>query len=295
LFRNLGGFRFEEVGLDAGVAANAEGGYQAGMGIACGDLDGDGRPDLVVTNFYGESSSFFRNLGTGHFADHTSQGGLREATRYRLGFGTAFVDVNNDGYLDLATANGHVNDVRPIIPYEMPAQLLLGGAEGRLTDVSDRAGPPWAVPRIARGLATGDVDNDGRPDLVILSQEGPLALFHNETSPDRPDGHFVILDLEGTASNRVAVGASVVVSAGGRRQTAQRVGGGSYQSASDRRLHFGLGTERRIEEIEVRWPTGQVQRFRELAADTGYHLREGEDQPRPLKGFRPPRSRGLGR
>ena len=285
LFRNLGDFRFEETGQVAGVAANAEGGYQAGMGIACGDLDGDSRPDLVVTNFYGESSSFFQNLGNGLFSDRTEMVGLREPTRYMLGFGTALVDVNNDGRLDLATANGQVNDIRPIFPYAMPASFLLGTASGRLIDVSDRAGPVWSVPRIGRGLAAGDLDNDGRIDLVIVAQDGPLALFHNRTGGDRAGGHFVTFALEGTASNRDAVGARVVVRAGGRRQGAQRVGGGSYQSANDPRLHFGLDKIGRIDEVEVRWPSGRVDHHRDLAADTGYLLREGETLPRPLKGF----------
>jgi tetratricopeptide (TPR) repeat protein len=286
LFQNLGGFRFEETGPVAGVAANAEGGYQAGMGVACGDFDGDGRPDLVVTNFYGESSSFFQNLGNGLFSDRTETVGLREATRYLLGFGTALVDVNNDGYLDLATANGHVNDVRPMFPHAMPAQLLLGTASGRLVDASDRAGPAWSVPRLGRGLAAGDLDNDGRVDLVILAQDGPLALFHNRSGGDHASGHFVTLALEGSASHRDAVGAKVVVRTGGRRQTAQRVGGGSYQSANDPRLHFGLGTISKIDEVEVCWPSGRVDHYRDVVADTGYHLREGDNQPRPLKGFR---------
>ena len=129
LYRNLGGFRFEESAQVAGVAANAEGGYQAGMGVACGDLDGDGRPDLAVTNFYGESTTFFHNLGQGVFADQTAAIGLAAPSRYLLGFGIAFLDVDNDGRLDLMTANGHVNDYRPSFPYTMPIQLLRG-AEG---------------------------------------------------------------------------------------------------------------------------------------------------------------------
>ena len=116
LFRNLGGFRFEETAAESGVATNAAGGYQAGMGVACGDLDGDGRPDLAVTNFYGESTTFYRNLGGGLFADQTAAIGLAAPSRYLLGFGVAFLDANNDGRLDLATANGHVNDLRPNVP-----------------------------------------------------------------------------------------------------------------------------------------------------------------------------------
>ena len=139
LFSNQGGLRFSEAGAASGVATNAEGGYLAGMGIACGDLDGDGRLDLAVTNFYGESTTFYKNLGAGQFIDRTAAIGLECASRYLLGFGAAFFDANNDGRLDLATANGHVNDLGPHIPLAMPAQLLLGDHGGRLIDVSRRA------------------------------------------------------------------------------------------------------------------------------------------------------------
>ena len=131
LFRNRGGFRFEEIGAESGVASNAEGNYLAGMGIACGDLDGDGRLDLAVTNFFGESTTFYQNLGGGQFIDRTAAVGLAAPSRYLLGFGVAFFDADNDGWPDLATANGHVNDLRPNVPFAMPAQLLLGGPSGR--------------------------------------------------------------------------------------------------------------------------------------------------------------------
>src|SRR5262249_47802681 len=146
LFRNRGGLEFEEVAESSGLAGNGKGGYQAGMGVACGDLDGDGRPDLAVTNFYNESTTFYRNLGGGVSVAHPAAIGLAVPTRYRLGFGTAFLDADNDGQLDLTVANGHVDDYRPEVPYAMSAQLFVGGAGGQLTDVSDRAGPPWQVP-----------------------------------------------------------------------------------------------------------------------------------------------------
>ena len=145
-FRNLGGFRFSEQATEAGLAASAEGGYLAGMGIACGDLDGDGRPDLAVTNFFNEATTLYHNHGGGLFSDRSAAAGLTAATRQFLGFGLAALDANNDGRLDLAQANGHVSDFRPSFPYAMRAQLLLGDAAGRLRDVSDRAGPPWQVP-----------------------------------------------------------------------------------------------------------------------------------------------------
>jgi enediyne biosynthesis protein E4 len=282
LFRNLGGLRFEEIGHPAGVASNAAGGYQAGMGIACGDLDRDGRPDLAVTNFFGESTTLYRNLGQAMFADATSAVGLKAPSRFLLGFGITFLDVDNDGGLDLATANGHIHDLRPKIPYAMPAQLLLDDPKGRLTDVTDQAGAPWTVPRIGRGLARADLDNDGRIDLLLVAQNSPTAYFHNQT---RDTGHFLTIRLEGTRSNRDAIGAKVTITSGGRRQTAWRIGGGSYASAEDPRLHFGLGESAKIEEIEVRWPSGRVDHFRDLPADTGYLIREADPKPRPLAGF----------
>ena len=137
LWHNLGGLKFEEAGLVSGVACNAAGAFQAGMGTACGDLDGDGRPDLLVTNFYGESTTFFRNLGGGVFSDATAAVGLAAPSRFLLGFGIVLFDADNDGRLDLAIANGHVNDDRPDYPYDMPTLLLTGGDDGRLTDVTD--------------------------------------------------------------------------------------------------------------------------------------------------------------
>jgi hypothetical protein len=283
LFRNRGGLRFEESAADSGVATNAEGGYLAGMGIACGDLDGDGRADLAVTNFYGESTTFYRNLGAGQFADQTSAIGLTAPTRHVLGFGIAFFDADNDGRLDLAQANGHVNDYRPSIPMAMPAQLFLGDV-GRLDEVSDSAGACWQVPRVGRGLAVGDLDNDGRMDLLIVGSGQPLAYFHNRG----PARHFITLQLEGAAprSNRDAVGARVSLTAGGRRQVAQRVGGGSFLSAQDHRLHFGLGEATRVESVEVRWPSGRVDRYTGLPADAAYLLREGRCQAIPLPGWK---------
>ncbi|MGC8638815.1 MAG: FG-GAP-like repeat-containing protein [Isosphaeraceae bacterium] len=282
LFRNLGGWKFEEKGAVAGIAANAEGGYQANMGIAYGDSDGDGKLDIAVTTFYNESTSFYRALGGGLFTDRTAAVGLREPTRYVLGFGIAFLDFNNDGRLDLVQANGHTNDLRPMYPCAMPAQLFLGGEGGRFLEVSRQAGPPWNVLRIGRGLATADLDNDGKIDVLLVSQNGPLAFLHNHTT----GGHFLTLRLEGRASNRDAVGARVTVLTRGRRQVAHRFGGGSFASSCDPRLHFGLGAATTVDLIEVRWPSGRLARYRKVPADTGYVLREGDDAIEALPGFR---------
>jgi tetratricopeptide (TPR) repeat protein len=283
LFHNLGAFRFVETALSAGAAANSSGRFQSGMGVACGDLDGDGRPDLAVTNYYGESTTLFRNLGRGLFTDDTAPFGLAAPTRWLLGFGVAFLDVNNDGWLDLISANGNVNDNRPAFPWKMPTQLLLGEPGGRLrlpvaTDASD----PFAPLHLSRGLAAGDLDNDGRIDAVVQSQNEPIAYLHNRTDHA---GHWVTLRLEGVRSNRDGVGARVEIVAGGRRHVAQRVGGGSYQSAGDPRLHFGLGHSSRLERLEVRWPSGKLDSYVDLPADRGYLLREGEANPQTLRGW----------
>ena len=270
-YRNKGSMKFEETATSAGVACNAEGAFQAGMGTAFGDADGDGIPDLLVTNFYGESTSFFKNMGKGVFADQTSAIGLTAPSRFLLGFGIALFDANNDGRPDLAQTNGHVVDSRPAYPLEMPGLIMLGGDEGRFTDVTQKVGAPWSTPRIGRALAVGDLDNDGRTDAVIISHRSPLGFFHNQTLAA---GHWVDFVLEGTRSNRDGIGAVVTVTSGGRARRAWRFGGGSFQSASDPRLHFGLGPGR-VDTVEVRWPSGQVDRFTNLVSDHLYRLREG--------------------
>jgi tetratricopeptide (TPR) repeat protein len=291
LFRNRGSFQFEDIALTAGVAGSAEGGYQAGMGVAAADLDGDGRLDLLVTNLYGEGTTLHRNLGQRLFADRSAASGILAATRYLLGFGIAVFDAANDGRPDVVITNGNVNDFRPVYPFAMPSRLYEGRHGGKLVDVSDRSGPPWSVPRLGRGLASGDLDNDGRVDFLVVAQDGPLAYFHNRT--ERP-GHFVTFQLEGTTSNRDGIGAKVIVQSAARRQVAQRVGGGSYLSACDGRLHFGLGASPSVDSVEVLWPSGRRDRWTNLAADRGYRLREGHPAVSPLAGFIDPGGRSPG-
>ncbi len=174
-------------------------------------------------------------------------------------------------------------DNRPDFPLDMPGLLLLGGDHGRLVDVTSRAGPTWSVPRIGRALAAGDLDNDGLIDLVMVPQNVPLVFFRNRGASVA--GHYVSFLLEGTRSNRDGVGAVVTVTAGGRRRRAWRYGGGSYQSASDPRLHFGLGRDR-VEEVEVHWPSGQVDRFKNVESDRCYRLREGESLRAPREALK---------
>jgi tetratricopeptide (TPR) repeat protein len=289
-FQNQGGFRFVERGIESGLATSASGGNLAGMGIACGDFNGDGRFDVAVTNFYEESTTLYHNHGGGLFSDRALETGLAGPTRYVLGFGLAALDANNDGLLDLVQANGHVADYRPRTPYAMPPQLFLGTEAHKLIDVSSRAGPDWSTLRIGRGLAVGDIDNDGRMDVLIVCGNDLLALFHNESGAGASQtlkhaGHFLTLSLEGTVSNRDAVGARVAVTVSGRTQVATRFGGGSFLSASDARLHFGLGRARTVDCMEVWWPSGRHDRYSGLAADTGYKVREGSPVAGRLTGF----------
>jgi hypothetical protein len=285
LFHNLGGMKFEEIGQSAGVASNANGGYQASMGVACGDLDGDGRLDLAVTNYYNESMTFYRSLGQGLFADHTAAIGLDVPTRTVLGFGTLFFDADDDGRLDLAATNGHVHDLRPSVPFAMPSQLFLGGGMGRLTDASKVAGDPWTTLRIGRSIASGDLDDDGRVDLIVVAQDSPAAYFHNQSR----GGRSLSLSLVGgEGSNRDAIGARVVVEVGGCRLYAQRTNGGGFQSASDPRIHFGLGDAESADRVEIRWPSGRVERLEGLRAGAGYVVHEGRGRAEPAPARRTP-------
>ncbi|MFO0908028.1 MAG: FG-GAP-like repeat-containing protein [Isosphaeraceae bacterium] len=278
LFRNLGGFQFVEIAHEAGVAGNAEGGYQAGMGVACGDIDGDTRPDLLVTNYYGESVSYFRNHGQGIFTDRTAASGIGALSRSLLGFGIAVLDANNDGRLDVLTANGHTDDLGDT-PYQMPAQLMLATTHGRFIDMTSNAGPALNTPRLGRGLAIGDLDQDGRIDAVLVPQNAPLVVARNQSNRV---GHTLNLQLEGRTSNRDGVGAVVSVVLPRRRLVAQRQGGGSYLSASSPRLHFGLGRIESVEAVEVVWPSGQRDRHLDLRPDRTYRLIEGDGEARIL-------------
>ena len=272
LWRNMGDMRFEEVGQAAGLAVNADGQAMAGIGVACGDVDGDGRLDVVQTNFFGEATRLYRNLGGGLFTDVTTASGLEVSSRDRLGFGVALVDLDDDGFLDLATANGHVNDGTPRFPHAMRAQVFRGLERGRFRDVTDSSGASLSVERLGRGLASGDIDGDGRVDLLLLGQNEPLAYLRNES---RRDGRFLSLRLEGRVSNRDGVGARVIVSGAFERKVLQRVGGGSYQSAPGPWLHVGLGKSTEPVQVEIRWPSGRVDRFDRLHVDSDYRIVEG--------------------
>ena len=256
LFENRGGLRFEEVGLQAGVALDGRGDALAGMGVAIGDVDDDGRPDLLATNFLGRSTVAFRALGDGTFADASDAFGLSAATRPLLGFGIALADFDSDGRLDLIQANGHVLDrARLGVPLAMKPTLLRNSG-GRFDEVGASAGPWFARAILGRGLAVGDLDDDGRPDVVVNALRAPAAVLRNLV----PGGRSLTLELVGRApSCAQPIGAKVKATLGDRTLVRSLDGGGSYLAASDRRVHIGLGEAGRVDRLEVTWPSGRVE------------------------------------
>lgn len=274
LYRNEGS-RFVERGLASGTSLSLEGKVQAGMGVDLGDYDNDGRPDLFVTNFQWESNSLYRNLGNGFFADMAVESGLYQLSFPYLGFGTGFLDADGDGDLDIFVANGHVYDnverIDPAASYAQRSQLLLNQGKGRFVEAQD-AGPGLEPARVSRGAAFGDFDNDGDTDIALNNSGGWASLLRNEGS--KP--HWLGIRLKGRQSNRDAVGAQVRVRAGGQEQWRQVRGGGSYLSAHDLRLLFGLGAHSAAEQVEVRWPSGAVQQLGGVKADQYLTIEEPE-------------------
>jgi predicted nucleotidyltransferase len=275
-FRNQRDGTFVERGLQAGVAVSADGREQAGMGVDAGDYDGDGLLDLVKTNFAQDYTSLYRNQGNGLFIDATFRSGLAATLGPNLGWGVGFVDFDNDGLLDLFMANGHIYpDVARTgtSTYRQRNQVFKQLPRGRFRRATDEVGGPVLIEKSYRGAAFGDYDNDGDIDVVISALDDRPTLLRNDTT----GGHWFTMRLEGTTSNRSAIGAKVTIEAGGRRQVAEVRSGGSYISHNDSRVHFGLGEATGVDSVTIRWPTGKIQteRERSLAADRFYVAREG--------------------
>jgi hypothetical protein len=276
LWHNRGNGTFGNVGLESEVAFDPSGRTLGAMGVDALDLDGDGLLDLFVTNFTNQANQLFRNGRDGVFHDVASKLGLAAVSVPMSGFGARFLDYDNDGHVDLVVANGHpfapVARVWPGITFaERPFLFENDGSTFR--EVGEERGAALSRAYVGRGLATGDYDNDGDPDVLLFCVGEPPRLLRNEGGPH---GHFIGFVLVGVTSNRDAVGARVAVSAGGRVRSLVRAGGTSYLSASDPRLLFGLGDEPRVQEVEVRWPKGRTERFGAFDADRYVTLREGE-------------------
>jgi hypothetical protein len=277
LYHNDGTGAFKEVGLPAGVAVASDGRVRAGMGTDVGDYDGDGRVDLVVTNFESETHSLFRNLGGGLFADATFESGLGPATLPFLGFGVAFFDYDNDADVDLAVANGHVLDnaglFRSTSRYGQRNLLLRNEGKGRFVEVGRQAGPGFASEKVSRALVTGDIDNDGDLDVLISNNGQSPDLLRNEGGGRV--GNALLVKLRGRESNRDAIGAKVTATFGGRRLVREVRAGASYLGQHDIRVHFGLGAVAVIERLDVRWPSGRLEAIQSVAAQQVVTVVEG--------------------
>ena len=277
-----GAVRYVNSAAAAGVAGDRDGNIHGGMGADWGDYDNDGQFDLFVATFRGEAKSLYHNDGGGAFSDATYLTGIAPVAMDNVAFGCKLFDFDNDGLLDLIIANGHVQDnIQAIEAGATYRQKLLllhnrGGSSTKFENISDTAGPDFARPLVGRGLAIGDFDNDGRVDALVVDSEGSPLLLHNETTPA---GHWLGVNLLGTRSNRDGIGAVITASIGGHVLTRLCHTDGSYLSASDRRVHFGLGAAQVVDTLTVHWPNGHTDTLKNVAGDRYITLKEGVPQP----------------
>jgi hypothetical protein len=264
LYINHGDGTFSDEALPRGAAFDDNGKALSGMGVAAADYDGDGWADIFRSNFSDERETLYRNRGGGEFDDVTLAAGLALNTRF-VGWGCGFLDLFNRGWKDLLLVNGHVfpevDRLGIDVHYKDRAILYRNSGRGKLIDISESAGPGILEKHSARGAAFGDYDNDGMEEVLVNNQNEPPSLLKQT---GKPTGNWVLLKLVGTKSNRSAIGARVRLSAGDLVQTDEVRSGGSYLSQSDLRLHFGLGTARRISRVEIDWPSGVHQVEKDL-------------------------------
>jgi len=265
---------FREEALMRGVALSADGHQMGGMGVGVGDYNLDGHLDLVKTHFIDQATGIYSNDGRGNFDDRTTQAGLNSETRY-VSFGAGLVDFDNDGYPDILISTGSVypelNRIAPRYALRTPRVLFRNRGDGAFVEVGAEAGPGIVARHCGRGLAFGDFDNDGDMDVLIMNVNEPPSLLRN----DAPVGnHWIKIRLEGVKSNRSAIGARVLARYGGKVQAQEVLSQSGYLSASDPRLHFGLGAATTAD-IEIHWPLGLVEKFSALASGQLVTIREG--------------------
>ncbi|HEX4486779.1 MAG TPA: CRTAC1 family protein [Terriglobales bacterium] len=263
LLKNQGGRTMGEVGLEAGIAFNGDGRQISGMGADFRDYDGDGLPDIVMTGLKGETFELFRNRGDGSFQDASGRSGLLGLSRTLSGWGCGFVDLDNDGWLDLFIANGGLDTNEP------QTNRIFRNQSGRFTDVSADAGQDFQIPRMHRGVAFADFDNDGRMDIAVTSINEPIELWMNKT----PQRHWLQLSLTGKRSNRSALGAKVICKGSQRTQTTSVANSVGYASASDLRVHLGLGDDQNVS-LEIHWPSGTKQNLPYIQANQNLKIEE---------------------
>jgi hypothetical protein len=282
LFRNQHDGTFRQEGLEHGVALSEDGLEQAGMGVAVGDYDLDGHLDIFKTHFSDDTNVLYRNDGKGYFNDVTIRAGLGVETRY-VGWGTGMVDLDNDGWPDLFVATGsvypEVERTLPAYPFRTPRLVFRNLGEGRFEELIEEAGPGVAAVHTSRGCAFGDFDNDGDVDIVVVNMNEPPSLLRNDVTGD---GHWLKVLLQGVKSNRSAIGARVAARYGERVQAQEVMAQSSFYSASDRRLHFGLGASTTAD-LTITWPSGATEKVTAVAADQLVVVREGSGIVRTQK------------
>jgi hypothetical protein len=279
LYHNEHNGTFTEVGLLAGMALTGRGKTMAAMCMSLGDYDNDGRLDLYISDFQKSSDHIWHNDGKGSFEEVSDQLGITIPTHDVLSFGGGFFDYDNDGWLDLFIANGHVypevERSAQKAAYKQINSLFHNDGKGKFVEVTKQAGDGFQTPYVGRGAAFVDFDNDGNVDVVVANNGDPPLLLHNGGGTGN---HFVNFKLVGTKSNRDAMGARVRIRTGALSQIREIYGGGSYLSQSDLRANFGVGQTTRIESVEVSWPSGQKQTFKDVEADKFYLVEEGKSE-----------------
>ena len=270
LYRNNGNGTFTEKAVVAGVAFSEDGVARAGMGVDSSDYDHSGYASLLITNFSNQMLSLYHNEGKGLFVDEAPRSEIGRASLLTLGFGCFFFDYDLDGWPDVLVANGHIDaDIQRVqanVKYAMPPHLFRNVGKGKFEEVTKSVGQAFSSPRVGRGAAYADINNDGRLDLLLSTNGGPVYLFRNEAQGSAAANHSLRIKLTGTKSNRDGIGANVKLSSGGETQTLMLRSGSSYLSASELVLTFGLAERDKADAIEIRWPSGQVDRLSNVAA-----------------------------
>jgi hypothetical protein len=285
LYRNQRNGKFKDVAVEAGLAFSTEGKARAGMGVDVGDFDNSGKPGIAITNFDNEMIGLYRTSGPGIFDDVSIRSGIGAASRNTLGFGCIFFDVDLDGALDLAVANGHIDEtvrnIRGNVGYAQAPQLFLNQGNGTFRDVAREVGGGFEKSKVGRGLAYGDFDRDGDLDILMTTNNGPAYLFRNDQTAGN---HSIRFQLQGTKSNRDAMGANVRIFAGGQSQWRQVRGGSSYLSQSEMPVTFGLGKRDKVDKVVIDWPSGRTEEYKDLRAGNSYKCLESKGIE-PQQGF----------
>jgi enediyne biosynthesis protein E4 len=282
LYRNNGNGMFTEKGVIAGVAFSEDGVARAGMGVDAADYDHSGYPSVMITNFSNQMLSLYHNEGKGLFVDEAPQSAIGRATLLTLGFGCFFFDYDLDGWPDIFIANGHIDpDIQRVqanVKYAMPPHLFRNLGKGRFEEVTTQMGPAFSAPRVGRGAAYADINNNGRLDLLLSTNGGPAYLFRNEAQPGGAANRSLRIKLIGTKSNRDGIGAVVRVTSAGETQTQMLRSGSSFLSSSELVLTFGLAQHDKADTIEIRWPSNQLDRLTNVAAGQTIPVTEAKGQ-----------------